>query len=123
MLQPAARAYLLGCATTIGPRLLGLLLQHLSRLTRNRTRARKQAAGARDTVAPEKHDGELRFWVALRRILGRALSIREFPFFAALMVGGSTWLEASEPAAVCLHSETDCVDSICSFLSAPPLTA
>lgn len=79
LLRPLVRAYLLGYASAVAPRLLTLLLQ--------------QHVSSRRTAHDTRH-GEP-FLAALRRILGGGLDWRRFPAFCALLVGGSTLLEAS----------------------------
>ncbi|KAL2131140.1 hypothetical protein VTI74DRAFT_5525 [Chaetomium olivicolor] len=82
ILRPLVRAYLLGYATAVGPRLLTLLLQHLARTRRN-----KQKTTARDTqrAAP--------FLDSLQRLLRGGLDWQRFPTFCAAIVGGTTLLE------------------------------
>ncbi|KAJ4306861.1 hypothetical protein N0V88_000232 [Collariella sp. IMI 366227] len=82
ILRPLVRAYLLGYATAVGPRLLTLLLQHLARARRN-----KQTTTARDT-----HRGEP-FLDSLQRLLRGGLDWQRFPTFCAVLVGGTTLFE------------------------------
>ncbi|KAK4101420.1 hypothetical protein N658DRAFT_471227 [Parathielavia hyrcaniae] len=87
-LRPVVRAYLLGYAYAVGPRLLTLLLQHVVR-RRLRKRTKKQT-----TTAHDAQNGEP-FSAALRGILVRALDWQRFPTFCAALVGGTTLLEVS----------------------------
>ncbi len=50
LLRPAVRAYLLGYASAVAPRILTLLLQHISR-HRRRRRRQQQSERAKDSVA------------------------------------------------------------------------
>lgn len=80
VLRPLVRAYLLGYASSVAPRLLTLLLQHVTRRKRD-----GQAAG--------RHAEPL--LAAVRRILRGGLDWQRFPTFCAALVGGSTLLEVS----------------------------
>lgn len=77
-LRPALRAFLLGYASTVGPRLVSLLARYVKS---------KRAAS----------DGDERIRVAhsLRAVLNSGLGWDRFPAFCALSVGGSTFLEVS----------------------------
>ena len=77
--RPVIRAYVLGYASSTAPRLLTLLLTHLSRRRKN---------------IDEKPE-EL-FFPAFFRILRGGLEIQRFPTFCAALVGGSTFLEARD---------------------------
>ncbi|KAK4122611.1 hypothetical protein N657DRAFT_620536 [Parathielavia appendiculata] len=92
-LRPVVRAYLLGYAYAVGPRLLTLLLQHVARRRLTR-RANKQTTTAHDTQNGEP------FSAAFRGILMRALDWQSFPTFCAALVGGTALLE--RPLAVLL---------------------
>ncbi|KAK4241091.1 hypothetical protein C8A03DRAFT_41488 [Achaetomium macrosporum] len=83
VLRPVARAYLLGFATAVGPRLVALLVQH------GRWRRKDKQA----TAAGEATHGEPAFLTALQRILWGGLDWRGFPIFCAAVVGGTTFLE------------------------------
>lgn len=80
-LRPLLRAYVLGYASAVVPRLLTLVLQQASQ--------RKTKANA--AVLPPPAHGS--FVGALRRILREGLDLRRFPAFCAALVGGSTLLE------------------------------
>lgn len=89
MLRPLVRAYLLGYASSVAPRLLTLLLQHVTR--RRLPNNREQGT----TGAPAGKNGEP-FLAALQRILRGGLDWQRFPTFCAVIVGGSTVLEVSD---------------------------
>ncbi|KAK1702807.1 integral membrane protein [Colletotrichum lupini] len=77
ILRPLLRAYLLGYASAVAPRVLTLLMQYL-------TKKRRQIA---------KENGCIGFVAQLRRIVLAGLDPQRFPTFCALLVGGSTLLE------------------------------
>jgi hypothetical protein len=79
LLRPVIRAYVLGYASSTAPRLLTLLLTHLSRRRKN---------------IDEKPDDY--FLLSLIRILKGGLEVQRFPTFCAALVGGSTLLEARD---------------------------
>ncbi|KAL2021185.1 hypothetical protein VTK56DRAFT_7491 [Thermocarpiscus australiensis] len=83
MLRPLVRAYLLGYASTVAPRLLTLLLQHL---TRRQHKQQKPTAIASQRPAEP-------FLASLQRILRAGVDWQRFPAFCAVIVGGSTFLE------------------------------
>lgn len=76
LLRPVVRAYVLGYASSTTPRILTLLLTHLSRRRKN---------------IDEKPDDH--FLHSLIRILRGGLELQRFPTFCAALVGGSTLLE------------------------------
>ena len=76
LVQPILRAYALGYASSTAPRLLTLLLTHLSRRRKN------------IDVRPDDP-----FFLSLIRILRGGLELQRFPTFCAALVGGSTLLE------------------------------
>lgn len=78
-LRPVFRAYILGYASSTGPRLLTLLLTHLSR---------------RRKKVDENSDDP--FVLSLFRILKGGLEFQRFPTFCAALVGGSTLLQARD---------------------------
>ena len=79
LLRPVLRAYVLGYASSTAPRLLTLLLTHLSRKRKN---------------IDEKPDDY--FLLSLIRILKGGIELQRFPTFCAALVGGSTLLEARD---------------------------
>lgn len=79
-LRPALRAFLLGYASTVGPRLASLLARYV-----------KSKRAASDT------DEKIRIADSLRAVLASGLGGKRFPAFCALFVGGSTFLEVSSP--------------------------
>lgn len=80
LLRPVLRAYVLGYASSTAPRILTLLLTHLSRKRKN---------------IDERPDDY--FLYSLLRILKGGLEPQRFPTFCAALVGGSTLLEARDP--------------------------
>ncbi|KAL7902545.1 hypothetical protein HDV63DRAFT_21903 [Trichoderma sp. SZMC 28014] len=80
-LRPLVRAYLLGYASAVAPRLLTLILQFISK---KRKSARKYLSADKD---------ERSFKDSAFRILRTGLDPRRFPTFCAALVGGSTLLQ------------------------------
>ncbi len=91
LLRPLIRAYLLGYASAVGPRLLTLFLQHL-------TRRRRKAAPQTPDDKPQPPAQE-DFVQGLRRILAGGLDWQRFPTFCAVIIGGTTLLEV----CACVH--------------------
>jgi hypothetical protein len=91
MLRPLVRAYLLGYVSSVAPRLLTLLLQHL---TRRKLKRQAQEPATTPAGAQPQKNGEP-FLEALQRILRGGLDWQRFPTFCAVLVGGSTLLEVS----------------------------
>ncbi|KAK3683515.1 integral membrane protein [Podospora appendiculata] len=82
LLRPLVRAYLLGYASTVAPRLITLLLKHLTH--------RRHTEGGQPQPQPSHHKEP--FLAALARILRGGLDWQRFPTFCAAIVGGSTLL-------------------------------
>ncbi|KND94506.1 hypothetical protein TOPH_01087 [Tolypocladium ophioglossoides CBS 100239] len=82
-LRPLVRAYLLGYASAVAPRLLTLILQHLSR---RRTKNKK--------TLPADVD-ERTFVESVVHVLRTGLAPQRFPTFCAALVGGSTLLQVA----------------------------
>lgn len=80
-LRPLVRAYLLGYASAVAPRLLTLMLQFISK---KRKSAKKYLSSDKD---------ERSFKDSAFRILRTGLDPRRFPTFCAALVGGSTLLQ------------------------------
>ncbi|KAF0330946.1 hypothetical protein GQ607_001815 [Colletotrichum asianum] len=78
ILRPLLRAYLLGYASAVGPRILTLLLQYITKRRRKNGTDDKQCAG---------------FVAQLRRIVFAGLDPQRFPTFCAVIVGGGSLLE------------------------------
>ncbi|CAM1503890.1 Fc.00g014810.m01.CDS01 [Cosmosporella sp. VM-42] len=78
ILRPLIRAYLLGYASAVAPRLLTLLLQHVAK-------RRKKC------ISPEQD--ERTFLESAKHILRTGLDLQRFPTFCAVLVGGSTLLQ------------------------------
>ncbi|KAI1655803.1 hypothetical protein F4813DRAFT_391377 [Daldinia decipiens] len=83
LLRPLIRAYVLGYTSAVAPRLLTLILQHVTR--------RRRDKGAAVT---QPHDS---FISSLQRIVRGGLELQGFPTFCAALVGGTTLLEARFP--------------------------
>ncbi|ORY63991.1 uncharacterized protein BCR38DRAFT_343228 [Pseudomassariella vexata] len=81
VLRPLLRAYALGYASVVAPRLLTLVLQLVTRRSRD----------ASNTTIPKLPRES--FLVSLRRILRGGLALQRFPTFCAALVGGSTLLD------------------------------
>jgi len=77
LLRPMIRAYLFGYASSTVPRLLTLLLTHLS----------SRRKGSEEGKA---------FWPSLRHTLRVGLDWQRFPTFCATLVAGSTLLQARD---------------------------
>jgi hypothetical protein len=80
-LRPLVRAYLLGYASAVAPRLLTLILQFIS----------KKRKSARKYLSTDKDEQSFRD--SAFRILRTGLDPRRFPTFCAALVGGSTLLQ------------------------------
>ncbi|KAJ2906905.1 hypothetical protein MKZ38_009768 [Zalerion maritima] len=82
LLRPLIRAYMLGYASAVAPRVLTLMLQYLSR--------RKNVKGDHDaTRKPFLH--------VLWKVVRKGFDLQRFPAFCAALVGGSTLLQARLP--------------------------
>lgn len=92
-LRPLSRAFILGYAFSVTPRLLTTLLQFVSRLRQRR-------------AASNQKDGD-NLSTSLKRILKTGFDWRRFPTFCAVLVGGSTLLEVSRIART-LSSTCEC---------------
>lgn len=77
-LRPALRAFLLGYASAVGPRLVGLLARYVKARRSREEVERKEPVGQR-----------------LRAALASGFGWDRFPAFCALLIGGSTFLEVS----------------------------
>ncbi|KAK5660785.1 hypothetical protein OQA88_12152 [Cercophora sp. LCS_1] len=86
-LRPLLHAYILGYASAVAPRLLTLLLQHITKL---------KNAGRKDEKSCRNNEP---FLASLERILRGGLDPKRFPAFCAVVVGGSTLLEIPLKAA------------------------
>ncbi|KAI1381511.1 hypothetical protein F4677DRAFT_128068 [Hypoxylon crocopeplum] len=80
LLRPLIRAYVLGYASAVTPRILTLVLRYVTR--------RRSDKGAANVTQP--HDS---FFVSLQRILRGGLELQRFPTFCAALIGGTTLLE------------------------------
>ncbi|KAI0799409.1 integral membrane protein [Xylaria sp. FL0064] len=81
ILRPVLRAYVLGYASAVAPRVLTLILQ-------NGARWRKSRGLKSDTQPPQDS-----FAASLRHILCSGLDLQRFPTFCATLVGGTTFLD------------------------------
>lgn len=85
ILRPVLRAYVLGYASAVAPRLLTLLLQNVAKWRSRRRSSRGK--GLRDgDVQPQDSS----FFESLRHILCGGLDPQRFPTFCAALVGGTT---------------------------------
>lgn len=81
LLRPVLRAYLIGYASAVGPRLLTLILQHVSR------RSKKKCQ-----TCEEDKDKKTSFLDSALHIIRTGFEFERFPTFCAVLVGGSTFL-------------------------------
>lgn len=87
LLRPIVRAYLLGYGFTVVPRVLSLLVQHLSQCMRTaRQKSVSNEPFAEQKLPPLPVE-------SLWRILSAGAQVNRFPTFCAALVGGSTLLE------------------------------
>jgi hypothetical protein len=85
ILRPLIRAYLLGYASAVAPRLLTLVLQHVAK------RRRKLA----NQLAPDLDDSS--FVSSAAHIVRTGFNPQRFPTFCAILAGGTTLLKVSQP--------------------------
>lgn len=78
ILRPLIRAYLLGYATAVGPRLLTLVLQYVAKRRRGQ-------------LSPDLDDGS--FAKSAKHIVRMGFNLQRFPTFCAVLAGGSTILQ------------------------------
>lgn len=95
LLRPAARAYLLGYAFTVGPRLLSLIRYHILLQLRKRRRGHSDHVSGRETQAS--------FLQSARNTLTGGLELDRFATFCAALVGGCTLLEVYLPPLLAVH--------------------
>lgn len=88
-LRPIVRAYLLGYGFTVGPRVLTLLVYHVSKLVKGAKRR------TRDDDGDTQRKPESSLLEALTKILKAGLEVNRFATFCAAIVGGSTLLEVT----------------------------
>lgn len=84
LLRPLLRAYLLGYAFAVGPRLLALVLHYALKLVRARRKA---------TNGPGGDKPEPQLLQSISKTVRAGLEWQRFPTFCAALVGGSTLLE------------------------------
>lgn len=99
LLRPLVRAYILGYATTVTPRLITLVLRQYV-TTKKARKARGTSSGA-DAVSSGSDSSSSSLQqpalsTPLLHILRGGLELQRFPTFCALLVGGSSLLEVSE---------------------------
>ncbi|KAF4985218.1 hypothetical protein FDECE_16724 [Fusarium decemcellulare] len=85
ILRPLIRAYLLGYASAVAPRLLTLVLQHVAK------RKRKLA----NQLSPDPDDSS--FVKSATHIVKTGFNLQRFPTFCAVLVGGGTLLQEDSP--------------------------
>ncbi|KYK55751.1 uncharacterized protein DCS_07715 [Drechmeria coniospora] len=98
-LRPLVRAYVLGYASAVAPRLLTLVLQHLSRARANGS-----------SKCPPAEQEERTFLESVAHILRAGLQPQRFPTFCAVLVGGSTLLQ--EPLRPIISRLADGLDGL-----------
>ncbi|KAF4975606.1 hypothetical protein FZEAL_7636 [Fusarium zealandicum] len=81
ILRPLIRAYLLGYASAVAPRLLTLVLQHVAR---RRRKLANQLSGDSDDSS---------FVKSATHIVRTGFNLQRFPTFCAVLVGGTTLLQ------------------------------
>lgn len=94
ILRPVVRAYLLGYASAVAPRLLTLVLQEV--VKRRRRSKQKQHLVA-------EQDNRQSFVDSAARILRTGLELQRFPAFCAALVGGTTLLQVSHSRILVSH--------------------
>lgn len=83
ILRPLIRAYLLGYASAVAPRLLTLVLQHVAK------RRRKLAS----QTSPDRDDKS--FIKSAAHIVKTGFNPQRFPTFCAILAGGTTLLKVN----------------------------
>ena len=86
LVRPLIRAYVLGYASAVAPRVLVLLINHTSRSNGNRA-----SKGLHDADAPPRQ----KLLSSLLRVLRSGFDLQRLPAFCGMLVGGSTILQAS----------------------------
>lgn len=81
LLRPVLRAYLIGYASAVGPRLLTLILQYLSRRSKKKCQS-----------CEEDKDKGSSFINSALHIVRTGFEFQRFPTFCAVLIGGSTFL-------------------------------
>ena len=85
ILRPLIRAYLLGYASAVAPRLLTLVLQHVAK-------KRRKAA---NQLSLDSDDSS--FVKSATHIVKTGFNLQRFPTFCAVLVGGGTLLQVTDP--------------------------
>lgn len=99
ILRPLVRAYLLGYATAVGPRLLTLVLRYVAKKRRRQ-------------LSPDQENGT--FISSAKHIVRMGFNPQRFPTFCAVLAGGSTLLQVSHfPYARSLRRLSSHAESIC----------
>lgn len=80
-LRPVVRAYILGYASAVAPRLLTLAVQHILKLRRNS-----------EQLLPSDPEDEPTFLAGARHILRSGFDPQRFPTFCAVLVAGTSLL-------------------------------
>ena len=96
ILRPLLRAYVLGYASSVGPRVVTLVLQHVARGRRRRKRGNSSSSNDLPKVPNIIQPPREPFVQSLCRILRCGFHVRRFPAFCAAFIGGTTLLEVSE---------------------------
>lgn len=91
LLRPLLRAYVLGYASSTGPRLISLILRHVAK---NRKRV---------IIGNGEGQPQHVFLSSLLGILRGGLELQRFPTSCALLAGGSTMLQVSMVTCVLIR--------------------
>lgn len=94
ILRPLIRAYLLGYASAVAPRLLTLVLQHVAK--RRRKAANQLPLDSDDTS----------FVKSATHIVKTGFNLQRFPTFCAVLVGGGTLLQVIGPFLMTFNAFT-----------------
>lgn len=102
LLRPLIRAYCLGYAFTVGPRVFSILLSHALRLARSRGQKdagdHEAASSFSSSSLPFSSASKQRpLLEVLVATLRAGTAPNRFPTFCAALVGGSTLLEVCDP--------------------------
>ncbi|KAK7228845.1 hypothetical protein V2G26_001015 [Clonostachys chloroleuca] len=89
-LRPLVRAYVTGYATTVGPRLLALIVSHISRKRRKSSKQSKTEETP-SLIHPLLH------------VITTGFEPQRFPTFCAVVAGGSTLLLTYRIELIALH--------------------
>ncbi|EPE07772.1 integral membrane protein [Ophiostoma piceae UAMH 11346] len=92
-LRPVVRAYLLGYASSVGPRLVTVLLSYLAAVRRQRRKGKAVDSPTHPSDDASNKASLAHLRSSVTRTLRAGLEWRRFPAFCATLVGGTTLLE------------------------------